>query len=1028
MYWVNFIFRITLWLICVSAYAQTPAIDMGPATPYNGFFFENFTAQGSDVQGRLAIGHTGALNHYSVGDQLDPDNAGDVLVVSGNLAFPSGRVYFGNILVGGQASAVGNAVINGLAPGATLQAGVAVPVDFPTAAQQLTQLSQDLSQLSANTTFQSQWGGLYLHGDGSSQLQVFQLPGDLVLKAHTFQVDGIPDGAWVVFNIDGVQTGLTNMSLNSLQPHRTRVLFNFFQAANLKLRGIAVEGSVLAPLAHVANPQGVLHGQIVAKSWNGPMQLNHVAFEPFDPAPPNQPPFFTSVPVLEGVATRGYPYVATASDPDSDLLTFSLVSGLIGMTIDPVTGQINWTPAEDQVGDHPVTLRVEDPDGLFDTQSFTITVAEPPNRAPVFTSTPVATATLRELYLYGVTATDPDGDDLSFAVTEGPVGMFIDPVTGDVTWTPADGQGGHQLVTLRVSDPEGLTDTQSFQITVVTPENRPPRITSTPVTPHLLSPIAGDASVFDLSTWTQFTYIQSTLGQPRWTFNNDFTQARQNNNSKPSALLSDTELDSGQISGTLRVDTPSDDDAIGFVFGWQDPRNFYLFEWRAGSQQLGLGLALQGMSLKVMHSDPQLSGEAIVAPTTPDPADGQLLYHNDIPWQDRVDYEFTLEVHPGQFTVTVRRGATVLDSFTLFDDTHGQGKFGFYNFSQEQVVYQGFNQTVAASREYHYELTANDPDGDPLQWTLLEGPEGLSLDTVSGQMFWPTTTQDTGTYPIRVRVEDSQGGADEQNFSLIVSHEVPVITSQAPPVARAGALYIYDVGAVDPDPAATFTFELTQAPPGMTVETATGRVAWTPEVSQLGTHTVTVQLTDDQGHTDTQTFEVTVVPLGNQPPVVTSTPDLDATLHVPYHYQTKAFDPDGDALLYLLRQGPNGMQIDPLTGFLSWDPQPLQVGSQQVRVEVWDTAQNRTLHAFTLELSNNAKPAFTSTPPTTASEGVAYSYAITTSDPDGDAVSLHLVTAPDGMTLDAGTGTLTWTPTGAQSGSHSVVLEARDVH
>jgi len=1196
----------------IAVLGQTNPIDLGPAAPYNGFFFEHFTAQSSDVQGRLAIGQDGSLNHYSVGDQLDPENAGDVLVVGGNLAFPSGRVYFGNIVVGGQADGVGQPVIYGLAPGATLQAGAPVPVDFQAAAQQLIQLSQDLSQRPANTTFQSQWGGLYLHGDGSSQLQVFQLPGNLVLQAHTFQVDGVPDGAWVVFNIDGVQTGLTNMSLTSLQSHRTRVLFNFYQATNLELGGIGVEGSVLAPLAHVPNPQGVISGQIVARSWDGPMQLNHHPFEPFNPTPENQPPsftstpnleatatlpyeylasatdpdgdaltislvlgpdgmtvetttgqiiwtpaedqagdhpvtlrvedpdglfdtqsytisvaeppnrapsftstpitsatstlnysyqatatdpdgdalaftlvsgpagltvdtatglvswtpeekqvgdhvvtlqvsdpdglialqgfqitvadppnrapVFTSTPILEAVATQGYSYKASASDPDGDALAFSLDSGPIGMAVDPGTGQIAWIPWEDKVGDHAVTLRVADPDGLFDTQSYTISVAEPPNRAPAFTSTPVTTATLRELYLYTPTATDPDGDDLSFALIEGPAGMFIDPGTGDVTWTPADDQGGNQLVTLRVSDPDGLSDNQSFEITVAVPENRPPRITSTPVTPHLLSPVVGDATVFDLSSWTQFTYTQSTLGQPRWTFNNDFTQARQNNNSKPSALLSDTELDFGQISGTLRVNTPSDDDAIGFVFGWQDPRNFYLFEWRAGSQQLGLGLALQGMSLKVMHSDPQLPGEAIVAPTTPDPADGQLLYHNDIPWQDRVDYEFTLEVHPGQFTITVRRGATVLDSFTLFDDTHGQGKFGFYNFSQEQVVYQGFNQTVAASREYHYELTADDPDGDPLQWTLLEGPEGLSLDPLSGQMAWLTTTEDTGTYPIRIRVEDGHGDADEQSFSLIVSDEVPVITSQAPPIARAGAIYIYDVGAVDPDPAATFTFALTQAPPGMTVETVTGRIEWTPDQAQLGTHTVTVQLSDDQARTDTQTFEVTVVPLGNQPPVVTSTPELDATLHVPYHYQTIAFDPDGDALLYLLRQGPNGMQIDPLTGFLSWDPQPLQVGSQQVRVEVWDTAQNRTLHAFTLELANNARPTFTSTPPTTASEGVAYGYAITTSDPDGDAVSLHLVTGPEGMTLDSQTGTLQWTPDADQAGPHPVLLEARDAH
>lgn len=58
-------------------------------------------------------------------------------------------------------------------------------------------------------------------------------------------------------------------------------------------------------------------------------------------------------------------------------------------------------------------------------------------------------------------------------------------------------------------------------------------------------------------------------------------------------------------------------------------------------------------------------------------------------------------------------------------------------------------------------------------------------------------------------------------------------------------------------------------------------------------------------------------------------------------------------------------------------------------------------------------PVFTSTAPTTASQGVAYGYAITATDPAGGAVTFALSTAPTGAALSG--GTLSWTPAAAQS-------------
>jgi choice-of-anchor A domain-containing protein len=288
---------------------------LGVAGDYNAFVFENYTASSSDVQGRLAAGGNISLNNYSIGDQLPATFTGPSLVAGGNLQFPSGRVYYGDIVVGGSAAGVGSAVTNGLGPNQQLLQNAAVPIDFVVERARLTSESTRLATLAANTTWENQWGGLYLHGDNQSALQVFNLPGTEVLNAHTFAVDRIPVGATVLFNISGVNTGLTNMSMSSLIPFRNKVLFNFYQATALQLQGISVEGSVLAPLADINNPQGVTWGSVVAKSWNGMMQINLAEYSGCtaggSTAPPSLCTTQPSAPVLVGAGQASFaPFAA----------------------------------------------------------------------------------------------------------------------------------------------------------------------------------------------------------------------------------------------------------------------------------------------------------------------------------------------------------------------------------------------------------------------------------------------------------------------------------------------------------------------------------------------------------------------------------------------------------------------------------------------------------------------------------------------------------------------------------------------
>ena len=65
-------------------------------------------------------------------------------------------------------------------------------------------------------------------------------------------------------------------------------------------------------------------------------------------------------------------------------MSFILDVAPTGMSIDALSGLIQWIPDSSQVGDNAVTVRVEDDGGLFDTQSFTIAVAETPGTTTRF--------------------------------------------------------------------------------------------------------------------------------------------------------------------------------------------------------------------------------------------------------------------------------------------------------------------------------------------------------------------------------------------------------------------------------------------------------------------------------------------------------------------------------------------------------------------------------------------------------------------------------------------------------------------
>jgi hypothetical protein len=164
--------------------------------------------------------------------------------------------------------------------------------------------------------------------------------------------------------------------------------------------------------------------------------------------------------------------------------------------------------------------------------------------------------------------------------------------------------------------------------------------------------------------------------------------------------------------------------------------------------------------------------------------------------------------------------------------------------------------SVILGQVYIYDMNAT---GFPVpRYALLESPFSMNIDSVSGVVEW--TPVAIGSFPVTVEARNS-AGADIQSFTIEVG-VVPQITSTPLLDGAVGRLYSHDVEATgSPVP----TFSLLTAPSGMTIDSSTGVIQWTPTAE--GSFNVAVAADNVVG-SDTQNYSITVLLLPDIPTLI----------------------------------------------------------------------------------------------------------------------------------------------------------------
>lgn len=216
-------------------------------------------------------------------------------------------------------------------------------------------------------------------------------------------------------------------------------------------------------------------------------------------------------------------YVSDAEDDDSQLQwTYRLqADSKISVSIN-ASRQLNVTVNDNTwYGSETITLKAKDTgSGAFqetDSVDVVFTVKKG-NEPPVITSSPPTTANEDVSFTYTITASDNDGDNITFSAPVLPSWLTFNTVTNSISGKPLNQHVGNHSIQLRASDGKDITN-QSFQLTVLN-SNDLPVITSTPV----LTGTVGQAYLYefaasDIDVGDVLTY--STVNLPTWI---NFTQ------------------------------------------------------------------------------------------------------------------------------------------------------------------------------------------------------------------------------------------------------------------------------------------------------------------------------------------------------------------------------------------------------------------------------------------------------------------------------------------------------------------------
>ena len=638
------------------------------------------------------------------------------------------------------------------------------------------------------------------------------------------------------------------------------------------------------------------------------------------------------------------------------------------------------------------------------------------NNPPQIVGVPPAIAQMGMAYEFAPSASDADGDTLTFQIENRPEWATFNPITGKLEGTPsAAALPTYQRIRIIVSDGKSASELPAFDLTVqgLPPTNTAPTIGGTPPG----SVVAGNSYEFvpQVSDPDGQTLVFSVTGRPSWAQFDTVTGRLWG-----TPVAGDVGTHSGiAISVSDGVaETAMPVFAITVSSG-TTPGPTNLAPVIAGTPAAAVA-AGEAYSFLPIASDPD--GQALTFSISNRPA-----------WANFNTATGLLSGTPGAANVGVHANMVITVSDGAASANLPAFSITVIASNNPPVISGTPPATVEAEQSYAFLPTATDPDGQALKFSVANRPSWASFNTTTGRLSGIPTASQAGSYAnVAISVSDGAAQASLPPFTILVTapNQPPMISGSPAASVTVGQAYSFTPTASDPD-GQPLTFSISSKPAWASFSTSTGRLSGTPAAANAGSYSgIVISVSDGTATASLPTFTLTVQAAANRPPVISGSPAASVTVGQAYSFTPTASDPDGQPLTFSVSSKPAWASFSTSTGRLSGTPAAANAGSYSgIVISVSDGTATASLPTFTLtvQAAANRPPVISGSPAASVTVGQAYSFTPTASDPDGQPLTFSVSSKPAWASFSTSTGRLSGTPAAANAGSYSgIVISVSD--
>ena len=340
------------------------------------------------------------------------------------------------------------------------------------------------------------------------------------------------------------------------------------------------------------------------------------------------------------------------------------------------------------------------------------------------------------------------------------------------------------------------------------------------------------------------------------------------------------------------------------------------------------------------------------------------------------------------------------------------------------------NYSVTEGQRLSFNMYLTDPDGDSISVESKDIPAGAAFDGSTNKFSWNTNFGDQGDYTADFTATDSRGAVVNITINIQVKkgNRSPNIDSISNKTVDEGDSLSFGVSADDPD-GDDLTYRVSNNPEGLTINSQTGDITWSTNFDDAGDYTVTVYVSDDSLEVSGQV--AIKVNNTNRAPKIELANEINSKFTTGINHKVQVSDDDNDGVTVTVDGLPDGAVFIQATNTIKWVTDIDDIGSYDVTINANDGEANvsKTVKITIVDdpdYVENSPPIFAPLTSIQVNEGELLGYTVEASDADNDDMVFSVANAPVGLTINSGTGRLTWQTGYKDSGEYNVSVYVSD--